>query len=247
MEFRRTHSCVVAAGVALSMLPLGCGAAQEEYALVEPSQDARMTEERHANDIPAAAQRQIQACFAQHKGPWSHVRYAARYEANSNKDGVLGHVKLQETTLDDEQIEPCVRGIIANLKVPESALRSRHSGPISGGERMTREQRGPLGSNDSQNPLVWVFLVVLESVEIEVTIQVLVGAIAAVGTIATSTKKDPKDECSDKYDACQDTPLGKIEVDKRGTSVCASCLKLCISDGFWPAGFTITKRWQSCK
>lgn len=111
---------------------------------------------------------------------------------------------------------------------------------------MMREQRAPLGSNDSQNPLVWVFFVVLESVEIEVTIQVLVGAIAAVGTIATSTQKDPDQECYEKYDACQDTPLGRIEGNVRGDSVCATCFKRCLGGNGWPSGFKRVNRWQSC-
>lgn len=239
-------SGLFAASAVFSMLPLGCGAAQDDYTLVAPSHESQIADERPANDVPAEAQKQIQACFAQHKGPWSHHRYAARYEAYSDKNGALDNVKLQATTLDDEPIESCVRGVIASLKVPESVLRTRRSGPVSGGERLTREQRRSLGSNDSQNPLAWVFLVVLEAVEIEVTIQVLVGAIAAVGTIATSTKKDPKDECKDKYDACQDTPLGDLMGNVRGMSVCGTCFDKCRKEGEWPLGFKRLNRWQSC-
>jgi hypothetical protein len=238
-------SGLFAASAVFSMLPLGCGAAQDDYTLVAPSHESQIADERPPNDVPAEAQKQMQACFAQHKGPWSHHRYAVRYQANTNNDGGLSDVKLQETTLEDP-IEACVRGVIASLKVPESVLRTRRSGPVSGGERLTREQRGSLGSNDSQNPLVWVFFVVLESVEIEVTIQVLVGAIAAVGTIATSTKKDPDQECYDKFEACQDTPLGKIEGNVRGTSVCATCFDKCRREGGWPSGFKRTRTWQSC-
>jgi hypothetical protein len=157
MSPRFGMSGLFAASAVFSMLPLGCGAAQDDYTLVAPSHGSQIADERPPNDIPGEAQKQMQACFAQHKGPWSHHRYAARYEAYSDKNGALDNVKLQATTLDDEPIESCVRGVIASLKVPESVLRTRRSGPVSGGEHLTREQRGSLGNNDSQNPLVWFF------------------------------------------------------------------------------------------
>lgn len=125
MNRRLAFSTLLAMGAMLSMLPLGCGAAQDDYTLVAPSHESQIANERSANDVPAEMQRPIQACFAQHKGPWSHYRYAARYEANSNKEGALSNVKLQETTLDDQQIESCIRGVIANSTVPDSVLRTR--------------------------------------------------------------------------------------------------------------------------
>ena len=243
MRIQLASAGLVAAGLTLAIIPLGCGAAQEEYLVVErPSHEA--TDELRKDDLSAEVRGQVENCFKLHKGPWSQRKYSAHYKANSNERGVLRDVELQKTTLDDD-LEVCVRKVIATITIPEAALRSGSSRPFSGGERMQREQRALVGSNESQNPIVWAFAIALEAVEFDVVVQVVVGAIAAVGTLA-QPRKNPKDECIDKYDACMDTLLGRIQVDKRGTTVCASCLNLCIAQKLWPSGFEITNRWQTC-
>lgn len=110
-----------------------------------------------------------------------------------------------------------------------------------------REQRGPLGNNDSQNPIAWALFLVLEGVEVEISIDVLIGALVAVGTLAMPRRKDPDEECLDKYVACQATPLGKLQVDVYGKTVCASCYTLCLDEGTWPSGFGKTRGWQTCR
>ncbi len=62
---------------------------------------------------------------------------------------------------------------------------------------MRREQRGPLGSNESQNPILWGLAIGLEAVEFEVVVQVFVGAIAAVGTLAQPRRNPKKDSEAD--------------------------------------------------
>lgn len=244
MHIQAVSSGVVVAGLTLATIPLGCGAAQEEYTVVERPHD-QAANESHKDEPSAEVRQQIETCFKQHQGPWSQRKYSAHYKANANDRGALGNVELQKTTLDDA-LEVCVRKVIATTTIPEDVLRSGSSRPFSGGERMQREQRALVGSNESQNPIAWVFVIALEAVEIDVVVQVFVGAIAAVGTLA-QPRKNPKDECTDKYDACIDTPLGSIQIDKRGTTVCASCLKRCVADEFWPSGFEITNGWQTCR
>lgn len=244
------QTLAVALGVVtLGLVPLGCGAAQDDYSLVDPSERERPTQSGWSSEgekaqLESAARLQAQACLEKHGQPWSRRTYDLRYDAQVNEDRAITEVKLRDTTLP-EDVEGCLRQVIGTLRVPEEALRSRSSGPVSGGETMRREQRGPLGSNESQNPLVWGFAILLEAVELEVVVQVFVGAIAAVGTIATS-KKDPLKDCLDKYVACQDTPLGKLQVDVWGTSVCESCRRLCTKKGAWPSGFDKAVGWQTC-
>lgn len=244
MRIQTVSSGIVAAGLTLAIVPLGCGAAREEYTVVERPHDQAANES--PKDEPSAEIRQqIETCFKEHKGPWSHRKYSAHYKANSNDRGALGNVELQETTLDDE-LERCVRKVIATTTIPEDVLRSGSSRPFSGGERTQREQRALVGSNESQNPIAWAFVIALEAVEFDVVVQVFVGAIAAVGTLA-QPRKDPKDECIDTYDRCMETPLGRIQVDIKGTTVCASCLDRCIAQELWPSGFKILNRWQTCR
>lgn len=240
---------VVLGVFALGSIPLGCGAAQDDYTLIDPSKKERSTYAGSSSpnekaQLDPAERRQAQACLENHGQPWSRRAFDLRYDVQVNEDRAITEVKLRDTTLP-EDVEGCLRQVIGTLMVPEEALRSRSSGPISGGEKMRREQRGPLGSNESQNPLVWGFAILLEAVELEVVVQVFVGAIAAVGTIVTS-KKDPKKDCLDKYVACQGSPLGKLQVDKFGHSVCQTCWQKCRDEGAWPMGFEKTIGWQTC-
>ena len=109
-----------------------------------------------------------------------------------------------------------------------------------------REQRGLLGS-ESQNPLVWVIAIVVDEVGVTTIIEVGIGIIAAVGILATPRKPSPKDECADKYTECMDSPLGRLQVNVRGETVCATCEKICIREGGWPMGFKPTGPWQTCR
>jgi hypothetical protein len=128
----------------------------------------------------------------------------------------------------------------------ERALHSRSSRPFSGGERMMREQRGLIGSSDSENPIVLLGPFIVEAVGAEVLIQVWVGFLAAVGTLVLP--KSTKEVCLDKYEACMDSPLGNLVVDKHGHSVCHTCWNVCLNKmGQWPLGVILTNRWQSCR
>jgi hypothetical protein len=236
MRLRSAFLGVCTTAAVLALMPLGCGGAQEEYTVIErPRTEA--TTDPGRNELPPEIRQQVRACFGKHVGPWSQPKVSLRYGAKADPTGKLFEVALQETTLHDEEMVQCVRQAIAAMTISEQVLRARRSGPVSGGERMTREQRGSLGSNESQNPIVWGLYIVLEAVEFDVVVQVFVGAIAA----------DPTDNCLDKYVACMDSLLGNLQVDKRGTTVCATCKSRCEEDGVWPSGFKATHHWQTCR
>ncbi len=244
MRIQKACSGLVAASLTLAIIPLGCGAAQDEYAVIErPHHET--PEESRTDEVSAEVRQQVETCFKQHKGQWSQRKYSAHYKANSNENGALRDVKLQKTTLDDD-LEVCVRKVIATIKIPENVLRSGSSRPFSGGERMQREQRALVGSHESQNPIVWAFAIALEAVEFDVVVQVVVGAIAAVGTLA-QPRKNPKKDCVAKYVSCIASPLGSMVVNVHGESVCATCQTLCKRNGEWPSGFQTTQHWQTCE
>lgn len=112
---------------------------------------------------------------------------------------------------------------------------------------MTREQRGPIGSeSESQNPLVWTIAIVVDEVGVTTLIEVGIGIIAAVGILSTPKKPTPKDECADKYSDCMDSPLGKVDVDVYGKSLCATCRDEGARYGGWPAGVR-AQRWHLCR
>jgi len=236
-------SNIFATTVGLAFLPLGCGGANDDYVPVSRPQEAKSasSSDQYATLSETESQK-FQACMMKNVGNWFDKKYTVRYDAKADEHGALKEVQLRDTTLP-ENVETCFREVIAAMTLPEQMLRRRSAGPVSGGEKITRERRGALGESDSQNPFVIPFI--LEMIGIDVVIEIFVGTIAAVGTIVTSKKK--KNECLDKYVACMDSPLGNIQVDVIGTTVCASCKTLCDNDGFWPAGFKGTHKWHTCR
>jgi hypothetical protein len=255
MEVHTVFSGAVAAGLTLTLTSLGCGGAQEESTVVYRSLEIGAIHappnQSEEVELPEATRQQIKACMDRRAGQWSERSYAVQYDAKATDRGAMVEVKLRDTTLHDDEVEGCLRRAIAAMTVPEhaveQALRSRSSRPVSGGERMNRERRGPLGSSDSENPLVLLGPFIVEAIGVEVLIETGVMIVAAIGTLVEWKKKDPKDECLDKYVACQDTPLGNLVVDKWGHTVCETCRSLCQKDGFWPSGFQRTQGWQTCR
>jgi hypothetical protein len=249
MDVRTVFLGVVAAGLTLPLVVAGCGGAQEEYRAVsrpvETSATYPLAPQRDEVEVSAAIRRQLKACIDLRAGQWSERSYAIQYDAKANDRGEMVEIKLRGTTMQDDDVVGCLQQVIAAMTLPENALRSRSSRPFSGGERMKREQRGLVGSSDSENPLVLLGPFIIEAVGVEVIIEVGIGIIAAVGTLVWPLKL-PKDECLDKYVACMDSPLGNLQVEIHGTSVCATCKGLCERDGGWPMGFKPTGPWQTC-
>jgi hypothetical protein len=249
----RTHkifSSLIAAGLALAFISLGCGAAQDDYTVVYRSQETGDTNSDSAQqnqkpELEPTIRRQAEACLTKHIGQLSRRTYGLRYDAKADEEGTIAEINLRNTTLP-RAVEECLRQVIIEMNVAESALRPHSPRPISGGERMTRERRGPLGESESQNPLVLLGPFIVEAVGIEVIVEVFFGVLAGVATIA-GPNKNQKKRCIEQYVACQDTPLGRIQVDVHGSSVCDTCRRNCTKEGSWPLGFEATWGWQTCR
>jgi hypothetical protein len=239
---------VIAAGLTLLCGAFGCGGAQEEVRPVsrpvETGATYPLAHQRDEVEISAAIRRQLKACIDLRAGRWSERSYAIQYDAKVNDRGEMLEIKLRGSTMQDDEVEGCLRKTIAAMTVPERALHSRSSRPFSGGERMMREQRGLIGSSDSENPIVFLGPFIVEAIGVDVLIEVGIGIIAAVGTLVLPKK--PVDECLDRYVACMDTPLGNIQVDVRGTTACETCRQRCRKMGAWPLAVLLTHRWQTC-
>ena len=250
MNVRTVFSGVLVTGLTLAFVPLGCGGAQEEPAMVaRPSETGALhalQNQRDGFEPPEATRQALKGCIKLRAGQWSERSYAVLMDAKATDHGDMSEVSIRGTTIRDDDVVECLRQSIAAMTIPEQELRRRSSRPFSGGERMTREQRGPIGS-DSQNPVGWAIVFVIEEVGVDVLIEVGVGIIAAVATLAIPKKTPPDDECLDKYVACMDSLLGNLQMDVHGKSLCATCKELCDRDGAWPSGVKGTHRWYWCR
>ena len=250
MDVRTVFSGVLVTGLTLALVPLGCGGAQEEPAMVaRPSETGALhalQNQRDGFEPPEATRQALKGCIKLRAGQWSERSYAVLMDAKATDHGDMSEVSIRGTTIRDDDVVECLRQSIAAMTIPEQELRRRSSRPFSGGERMTREQRGLIGS-DSQNPVAWALVLVVEEVGVDVLIEVSVGIIAAVATLVMPKKTPPDDECLDKYVACMDSRLADLVVDKRGTSLCHTCRLRCDNDGGWPSAVKVTQRWHSCR
>ena len=119
----------------------------------------------------AATIRRAQQCLDRYRGRLSERSYAVQYNASATDTGHVVRVDLRDATLKDSEVEGCFRDAIAAMVVPPEALGLRLSGPVSGGETLTRERRIPLGSESgSENPFVFFIPFILETVGVEVSI-----------------------------------------------------------------------------
>ncbi len=251
MYVRAMFSSVMAAGLTLAFMTFGCGGVQEEpRGVSRPLEIGTVHSSANQSEEVAfseAIRQQLKACIDRPAGQWSERSYAVQFDAKANDRGDMVEVKIRNTTMRDDEVVECLRKAIAAMTVPEDALRPREVRPFSGGERMMRERRGPIGNSESENPFVLLGPFIVEAVGMEVIIEVGVMVIAAIATIVDPKKKDPKDECADEYTECMASPLGRLQVNKWGETVCATCQKICNRKGGWPLGVELTGRWQSCR
>lgn len=254
MQVRTVFSVVMTAGLTLAFVPLGCGGAQDEASRMSRPleigavQSPKQPEPRNEDEPPTATREKVKECIKLRTAEqWAERMYAVQFDAKATDQGEVTEVKVRDATMHDPEVVECLRQAIAATTIPERALRKPAVRPFSGGERMMREQRGPIGSESgSQNPLVWAFAIVVDEVGVTTLIEVGIGIIAAVGILATPRKPSPKDECTDKYTDCMASPLGRLVVDVYGKTLCATCRSLCQRDGAWPSGVK-ARRWYSCR
>lgn len=254
MGVRMMFSGVMTAWLPLTFVLLGCGGVQDEPS--RPSrpleigvvQSSKQPEPRNEDEPPTATREKVKECIKLRTAEqWAERSYAVQFDAKATDQGKVTEVKIRDTTMPDAEVVECLRQAIATTTIPEHALRKRSVRPFSGGERMMREQRGLVGSeSESQNPLVWAFAIVVDEIGVTTLIEVGIGIIAAVGILATPKKPTPKDECTDKYSECMDSPLGNLQMNVRGETVCATCRRRCVEIGAWPSGVKLTHRWQTC-
>jgi hypothetical protein len=236
MRMRSVLAGFLAPVAALTLIPLGCGGAQGDYVVVSRPSAQRLMPARPEAPVPKETVSKLKACLERREGPWPESSYAVQYDAKANDHGVMLEVKVRDTTLHDAEVEACLRQAIATMDVPKEALTFRATRPVSGGERMMREQRGLLGSSDSENPLVLLGPVIVEAVGTQAIIEIGLMIVAAVATIVDPPEQTPEEKCIDRYVDCQMTDMGRKRGHLKGHSRCQWCFIACKNaKGVWPS------------
>lgn len=246
MSTNRPLSVLLFSGLALTLSSVGCGGGNEDYVVVSRPIEQLSEGQRRPPEAPEATVLQAKDCLRRHVASLSEKSYALQYRVGMDDQGKILQVDLQDSTLENAEVEACFGKVIAAMQVPKEALELRSSRPFSGGERMNRERRGPIGS-ESKPGIVWLGPIIVEMVGIEVIIQVGLGVIAAVATIVDTTDKEPRDECQEHKSNCLASALQSRPGSLRGSSMCLWCEEQCKKNGgVWPTkvtGVGPTPRW----
>ncbi|HRI72466.1 MAG TPA: hypothetical protein PK156_49865 [Polyangium sp.] len=243
MKSRSVFSGMLAAGLTLAFMPLGCGAAQDNYEVLSRPSEQASASVGQGSGIPDVTARELKSCI-EHGAARLPRSSAVRFDVEPNDAGRVVKIALHKSTVQDSEVEGCLRQAIAEMTVP-----MRSSGPVSGGERMRREQRGPLGSeSESSNPFVlWM---VVEAVGVETLIEVGVGVIAAIATIVVPREKSPREKCQEPYSDCLMSSVASRRGSVHGHTLCLWCFEACVGNGgTWPTSVPgIGKNvWHSCE
>lgn len=231
MLIRSTFSTLAAAALTLALVPLGCGAAQEEYPRMSPPQE----ETSSAADVwvmPETVVEQLRGCVKEHASELRTYSHETKFDVTVTNDGAISGIKLRSSTLHHEAIESCMSHAIAGLSIPPSMLPVRSSSePFSGGESM-RDKRGPLGIAQALGGLVALGPVIVVAAGVTLGVFIAVAVTEETIDIVKRTKKLEKwcDALTVECLATMRLPPGSIFGTHKD---CGSCQAYCYKYGQW--------------
>ncbi len=221
MLMRTTCSAIVAVGLTLAVVPLGCGGAQEEYRSAAFPQEEPSTA---TNEwvMPEAIVERWRGCVKEHASELRTYSHETKFDVTVTNDGAVDGIKIRSSTLHHEAIESCLTGALEGLSIPPSMFPARSSSqPFSGGES-SRHSRAPLGVVQAAGAVVVLAPIVV--VAAGVTLGVYILAVAAEETMeAVKRNRKLNNMCQERLDECLATTPG----------ICYQCHGFCLAQGYW--------------
>ena len=250
MQLRMACSGVLAVGLALGLVPLGCGGAEEEYTVVNhPQSEASAVNEW---TVPEPVVEQLRGCVKEHASELKTHSHDAKFELKVTERGDVQGVKVRSSTLHHDAMESCMMQALATLSIPPSVLPMRSSEPFSGGES-TRHDKGPLGVVQAAGAVVIFGPIILIAAGVTLGVYILATSNEEVRDevldAAKRTKKVNK-LCDAAFAVCQANdwqPDWNIE-DFGPKKDCGSCREECrYNNGFWPDYKCPRPNWRPSK
>ncbi|HRI68888.1 MAG TPA: hypothetical protein PK156_31880 [Polyangium sp.] len=140
---KKAFASVMAVGLALGLLPLGCGGASgEAYTMVQ--QPSSGSDVASAWTMPEAIVEDMRTCAREHARELHAHTHETKFELAVTEEGDVQKVMLRSSTLHHDELESCLMEALSKLSLPSSVLPLRSAGPVSGGES-SPEARAQLG------------------------------------------------------------------------------------------------------
>jgi hypothetical protein len=225
MRFHRWLAGVFISIAALATMPLGCGAAQEEYTEVLHAPEPRIEPQPEHWSASDAITEELRGCVKQHARELDKYSHQAKFDVSITEEGTVKEVTLRSSTLRHAGLEACLSGALKNVSVPSSMLDLRSSGPISGGEaggETSREARNSVGVVQVVGGAVALGPIVI--IAAGVTLGVYILAVATEETIEAVKRRNKREAwCYARLYEC----LGNAPGD------CNVCFRECKRHGYW--------------
>lgn len=236
----------VLGGTTLVVSQLACSGGQDQP-FVRHTPSIQLEQQPERGNVPNATVQEITDCAESAKSRFTKSMYAFQYRLIADEDGKVTKVMLRDATFHDAELQDCIQRSLAAMSVPESALGLRSPKPVSGGERVSSEQLGPLGSAESESPLIFLGPLVLDTVGTQILLEI--GVI--VGVLASVTEDDERDAeraCQIHYVDCLMTEVADRKGHKHGHTRCLECRNACMQNkGVWPSRAKRTTGTVSCE
>ena len=233
MLIRSTFSTIFAASLTLALVPLGCGAAQEEYPHApQPQQQTASATKEWV--MPEEVVEQWRGCVKKHASELRTYSHETKFELTVNNDGVVQSVNLRRSTLHHEAIESCLSAALEGLSIPLSMLPERASSePFSGGES-SRHSRVPLGIAQSVGGAI-VALGPVILIAAGVTLGVFVAVAVTEETMEAVKRRNKVEKwCADLRDECLGDTRQPPGSDFGSHKDCGACFRHCKRHQSWP-------------
>jgi hypothetical protein len=239
MFFHRALATFFVPIAAFVALPLGCGAAQEEYTEVRHAPEPSVEPQPEHWSASEAMTEELRGCVKQHAHELKKYSHQAKFDISVNEEGLVQEVSVRSSTLRHAGLEACLSGVLKNVSVPSSMLNLRSSGPISGGEaggETSREARNSLGVVQAAGAVVALGPVVI--IAAGVTLGIYILAAAAEETIEAVKRRRKVDlACDAAYAICAASrrqPDWNVEL-FGDFKDCEACRWACRNaNGVWP-------------
>lgn len=235
MRFHRWIAGFFVPVAALVMMPLGCGAAQEEYTEVRHAQESSAESQPEHWLASEAITEELRGCVKQHAHELKKYSHQAKFDISITEEGAVKDIAMRSSTLRHAGLESCLTGVLKNVSVPSSMLNLRSSGPVSGGEA-SRDARSSVGVVQVAGAAVALGPIVI--IAAGVTLGVYILAVATEETIEAVKRKRKVDlACEAAYDVCISYPFQpEWNINRFGErKPCADCRETCRNwNGVWP-------------
>jgi hypothetical protein len=232
MRIRKVFAGLLLPLTLLALTPLGCGGAQDEYAVISQSGSLPSAPAAAEWAVPEAMVETLRGCVKEHAGDIKGYRHEARFKVNLKEDGTVHEVEMQRSTLHLDKLESCVQETLAGLSIPSSALSLRSSEPFSGGESQGKD-RAFQGVVQAAAPVVVIAPIVV--IAAGVTLGVYILAVATEETIeAVKRTKKLENMCDALLVECLENKWLPPGHDYGSEKDCRSCRARCVREGQWP-------------